>query len=88
MERLNIMSKKLTFAKLNKILISLGFTDVKNYKNNNAVVFKNSTNDSMVVLPLKPPRTFVSAMHLCAVRRILIENNILDKDKFSELVTS
>jgi len=88
MERRNIMSKRLTYAKLKKILINLGFTDLFTYKNNHAVVFKNSANESMIVLPLLSPRTFVSQMHLSAVRRILIENNILDKEKFSRLVSA
>jgi hypothetical protein len=85
-ERRNIMSNRLTYAKLKKILINLGFTDIITYKNNHAVVFKNSANDSMIILPLLSPRAFVSQMHLSAVRRILIENNILDKEKFSRLV--
>jgi len=80
------MSNRLTYARLKKILINLGFTNIMNYKNNHAVVFENSANDSMIVLPLLSPRTFVSQMHLSAVRRILIENNILDKEKFSSLV--
>ena len=88
MERHNIMSNKLTYAKLKKILINLGFSDIFTYKNNHAIVFKNSANDSMIVLPLMSPRTFVSQMHLSAVRRILIENNILDRDKFSRLVSA
>jgi len=82
------MSNKLTYAKLKKILINLGFSDIFTYKNNHAIVFKNSANDSMIVLPLMSPRTFVSQMHLSAVRRILIENNILDRDKFSRLVSA
>jgi len=82
------MSKRLTYAKLKQILINLGFTDIFTYKNNHAVVFKNSANDSMIVLPILSERTFVSQMHLLAIRRILIENNMLDKDKFSRLVSA
>ena len=82
------MSNRLTYAKLKKILISLGFTDITTYQKNHAVVFKKSDNDSIIVLPLLPLSTEVSQMHLSAVRRILLENNILNKDKFSHLVSA
>jgi hypothetical protein len=66
----------------------LGLTDIFTYKNNHVVVLKNSANDSMTVLPLLSPGTFVSQMHMSAVRRILIENNILDKEKLNRLVSA
>jgi predicted RNA binding protein YcfA (HicA-like mRNA interferase family) len=80
------MSDKLTFSKLKRLLINLGFTEITIRKGSH-IVFKNPSHDSIIVLPPFSPQRLVSSRHIAAIRRILIENNILDNNKLSQLLS-
>jgi hypothetical protein len=83
------MSNQLTFAKLKNLLIHLGFTEeIITHQDKQAVVFKNSATEVLIILPRLSPRTLVRQAHLLAVKRILIENNLLDREQFSKLVNA
>jgi hypothetical protein len=82
------MSKRLTFAKLKRFLVKLGFTEITTHPDQHAIVFKNGTQDSLIVLPLLSPRSLVSQMHQAAVRRILLQHNLVDQDQWSQLVNA
>ncbi len=80
------MSNKLTFSKLKKLLINLGFSEITIRKGSH-IVFKNPSHDSIIVLPHFSPQRLVSSRHIAAIRRIIVENNILDNNKFSQLIS-
>jgi len=80
------MSNKLTFSKLKKLLINLGFSEITIRKGSH-IVFKNPSHDSIIVLPPFSPQRFVSSRHIAAIRRIIVENNILDNNKFNQLIS-
>jgi len=79
------MSNKLTFSKLKSLLINLGFSEII-IREGSHIVFKNPSRDSIIVLPPFSPQRLVSPRHIAAVRKILIENNILDNEQFSQLL--
>jgi len=78
------MSNQLTFSKLKKLLINLGFSEITIRKGSH-IVFKNPSYDSIIVLPAFSPQRLVSSRHIAAIKRILIENNILDNNKVRQL---
>lgn len=83
------MSNQLTFAKLKKLLTHLGFTEeIITLQNKRAVVFNNPATETLIILPPLSPRALVSQTHLLAVRRTLIEHNLLDRDQFRQLVNA
>ncbi|MEN8221516.1 MAG: type II toxin-antitoxin system HicA family toxin [Pseudomonadota bacterium] len=81
-----MISNELTFSKLKSLLMDLGFSEVITRESSHTV-FKNPTSDSIIVLPPLSPQQLVSPRHIAVVRRILIENNLLDKNKLSPLIT-
>jgi predicted RNA binding protein YcfA (HicA-like mRNA interferase family) len=84
--RFDMISNELTFSKLKSLLMDLGFSEVITREGSHTV-FKNPTSDSIIVLPPLSPQQLVSPRHIAAVRRILIENNLLDQNQLTPLIS-
>ncbi|MDM8563186.1 type II toxin-antitoxin system HicA family toxin [Candidatus Marithioploca araucensis] len=76
----------MNFFQVKKLLINLGFSEITIRKGSH-IVFKNPSHDSIIVLPPFSPQRFVSSRHIAAIRIIIVENNILDNNKFNQLIS-
>ncbi|NEP62731.1 MAG: addiction module toxin, HicA family [Symploca sp. SIO2G7] len=74
------MSRTITFAELEKLLLKLGFTALPTTGNHQ--VFKHQGSGALVVLPDYLKQAWVDTTHLVAVRRILLEYELLKEESF------
>jgi predicted RNA binding protein YcfA (HicA-like mRNA interferase family) len=80
------MSKQITFADLEKLLLDLGF--VSNPVSGTQQVFVYPDLDILVILPGYNKKDMVHPAHLVSTRKILSENGLMDTDVFNELCSS
>ncbi|NET62430.1 MAG: type II toxin-antitoxin system HicA family toxin [Symploca sp. SIO2E6] len=78
------MSKSITFAELEKWLLKLGFAVLPTTGNHQ--VFKHQGSGELVVLPDYPQQAWVDTTHLVAVRRILLEYELLKEESLDLFV--
>jgi predicted RNA binding protein YcfA (HicA-like mRNA interferase family) len=79
-----MMNKNIQFAELTKFLTKLGFESVKTAGSHQ--VFKHTLSDALIVLPGYHQHADVDIVHLIAVRRILMENDLIDRNSFDSFV--
>jgi predicted RNA binding protein YcfA (HicA-like mRNA interferase family) len=80
------MSKQITFAELEKLLLELGF--VPNPAQGTQQVFVYPDLDVLVVFPGYNKKDTVHPAHLVSTRKILSENGLMDADVFNEICSS
>ncbi|WP_155752734.1 type II toxin-antitoxin system HicA family toxin [Scytonema sp. UIC 10036] len=73
--------RDIKFAELEKLLLSIGFVEVPTTGSHK--VYEYSPLGTLVVLPGYEQQANVRAMHLVAVRKILDENGLMDRDMFT-----
>jgi len=79
-----MISRSITFAELEKWLLKLGFAASPTTGNHQ--VFKHQGSGALVVLPDYPKQAWVNTTHLVAVRRILLEYELLKEESFDLFV--
>jgi predicted RNA binding protein YcfA (HicA-like mRNA interferase family) len=80
------MSKQITFAELEKLLLKLGF--VPNPTQGTQRVFIYSDLKALVVFPGYSKKDVVHPAHLVSTRKVLSENGLMDADAFNEFCSS
>ncbi|MGB6300335.1 MAG: type II toxin-antitoxin system HicA family toxin [Rivularia sp. (in: cyanobacteria)] len=75
------MFKNITFAELKKLLLNNGFQNVPTTGSHK--IFQHLESDTLVVLPSYENERLIDTIHLVAVRRILIENDLIDENSFN-----
>jgi predicted RNA binding protein YcfA (HicA-like mRNA interferase family) len=80
------MTKRVTFADLEKLLLELGF--VRQAVQGSHQVFQYQGQDVLVVLPGYEIQDWVLPTHLVSVRRILAENDLMSLSKFESWIAS
>ncbi len=78
------MLRNIMFTELEQMLLRLGFTSLSTAGSHH--VFQHPSSGALVILPGYDKKAYVDAIHLVAVRRILIENGLIDKSSFSSFV--
>ena len=83
------MIKNILFSELKNFLFNLNFTllPTKGFH----YIFKHSKSDTLIVLPKYQDNAYVDSIHLVAIRRILLENSLIDSrifDNFHEKIVS
>lgn len=73
--------KDVKFAELEQLLLSIGFVEVPTTGSHR--VYEYSPLGTLVVLPGYEQQANVRTMHIVAVRKILHENGLMDKDMFT-----
>lgn len=77
------MSKQITFAELEKILLELGF--IPSPAQGTHQVFKHLNSGTLVILPGYNKQDIVNPAHLVSTRRVLAENGLMNGDVFDGL---
>jgi hypothetical protein len=72
------------YSELEKWLLDLGFSTLPT--SGEQKVFQHSLTKALIVLPNYDAKAFVHVVHLAAVRRILIENGLVNENDFSEFL--
>lgn len=80
------MSKQITFAELEKLLLELGF--VSNPAQGSQRVFVYPDSEILVVFPGYSKKDTVHPAHLISTRKALVENSLMDVDVFNEFCSS
>jgi predicted RNA binding protein YcfA (HicA-like mRNA interferase family) len=80
------MTKALTFAELEKLLLELGF--VRQSVQGTHQVFQYPALGTLVVLPGYKSQDWVHPAHLVSVRRVLAENGLMSTTEFDILTSS
>jgi len=78
------MHRDIIFSKLEKYLLKLGFTTLPTAGSHK--VFQYPSSGALVILPAYEQQVYVHAVHLVAVRRILIENGLIDSNAFDSFL--
>ncbi|BAZ40300.1 hypothetical protein NIES4101_62610 [Calothrix sp. NIES-4101] len=79
-----MMTRDIKFAELEELLLSIGFVEIPTTGSHK--VYEYSPLGTLVVLPGYEQQANVRTMHLVAVRKILDENGLMDKDVFSRFL--
>jgi predicted RNA binding protein YcfA (HicA-like mRNA interferase family) len=74
------MLRSIIFSELEKLLLKVGFTTVPTAGSHK--VFKYPSPGALVILPADEKKACVHSLHLVAVRRILMENGLIDRSAF------
>jgi predicted RNA binding protein YcfA (HicA-like mRNA interferase family) len=83
------MLRNITFTELEELLLRLGFTLEPTAGSHH--VFQYPSSGALVVLPGYEKKAYVDTVHLVSVRRILVENGLIDQiafDSFLEKIPS
>jgi predicted RNA binding protein YcfA (HicA-like mRNA interferase family) len=82
------MLRNITFTELEELLLKLGFTSFPTAGSH--YVFQYPSSGALIVLPGYEEKAYVDAVHLVAVRRILVENGLIDNtfNNFLEKIPS
>ena len=79
-----MMFRNIVFKDLKLLLFNLGFkaipTSGKHY------IFEHPISKALVILPQYEDQAYVDRTHLVAVRRILIENGLIDEVRFDSIL--
>ncbi|KAB8315304.1 type II toxin-antitoxin system HicA family toxin [Tolypothrix campylonemoides VB511288] len=78
------MHRDIIFSELEKYLLKLGFTTLPTTGSHK--VFQYPSSGVLVILPAYDQQAYVHPVHLVAVRRILIENELIDKNAFDSFL--
>ncbi|BAZ23870.1 hypothetical protein NIES4073_47600 [Kalymmatonema gypsitolerans NIES-4073] len=78
------MHRDIIFSELEKYLLKLGFTTLPTAGFQK--VFQYPSSEVLVILPAYEQQAYVHPVHLVAVRRILIENELIDKNAFDSFL--
>jgi predicted RNA binding protein YcfA (HicA-like mRNA interferase family) len=77
------MSKQITFAELEKLLLELGF--IPSPAQGTHQVFKHLNSGTLVILPGYNKQDIVNPAHLVSTRRVLVENSLMNEEAFDAL---
>ncbi len=75
------MYRDIIFNELEKFLLKLGFTTLPTAGSHK--VFQYPSSGALIILPAYEQQAYVHPVHLVAVRRILIENGLIDRNAFN-----
>jgi predicted RNA binding protein YcfA (HicA-like mRNA interferase family) len=78
------MLRSIIFSELEKLLLKVGFTTVPTAGSHK--VFKYPSPGALVILPAYEQKACVHSLHLVAVRRILMENGLIDRSAFDSFL--
>jgi predicted RNA binding protein YcfA (HicA-like mRNA interferase family) len=78
------MLRGIIFSELEKLLLKVGFTTVPTAGSHK--VFKYPSSGALVILPGYEKKAYVHSIHLVAVRRILMENGLIDRSAFDSFL--
>ncbi|NMG21252.1 type II toxin-antitoxin system HicA family toxin [Brasilonema bromeliae] len=78
------MHRDIIFNELEKYLLKLGFTALRTSGSHK--VFQHPSSEALVILPAYEQQAYVHPVHLLAVRRILIENELIDRNAFDSFL--
>jgi predicted RNA binding protein YcfA (HicA-like mRNA interferase family) len=78
------MFRDVMFADLEKLLLKLGFITMPT--TGTQKVFQYPPSAALVILPGYENKAHVHPIHVVAVRRILIENGLIDSSAFDSLL--
>lgn len=78
------MLKDIIFADLEQLLLKVGFTTLPTAGSHK--VFNYPSSRALIILPSYEKNAYVHPVHLVAVRRILIENGLIDSSAFDSFL--
>jgi predicted RNA binding protein YcfA (HicA-like mRNA interferase family) len=78
------MLRGIIFSDLEKLLLKVGFTTLPTAGSHK--VFKYPSSGVLVILPGYKKKAYVHPVHLVAVRQILIEKGLMDKNTFDSFL--
>jgi predicted RNA binding protein YcfA (HicA-like mRNA interferase family) len=78
------MLRNITLTELEDMLLKVGFTRLPTAGSHH--VFQYPSSGVLIVLPGYEKKAYVDVVHLVAVRRILVENGLIDKTAFGSFV--
>ena len=79
-----MMIRDIKFVELEQLLLSIGFVEVPTTGSHK--VYEYSPLGTLVVLPGYEQQANVRTMHLVAVRKILDENGLMNRDVFTSFL--
>lgn len=79
-----MIHRDIIFRELEKFLFKLGFT--ASLTTGSHKVFQYPSSGVLVILPAYEQQAYVHPVHLVAVRRILIENELIDSNAFDNFL--
>ncbi|MDB9523684.1 type II toxin-antitoxin system HicA family toxin [Dolichospermum circinale CS-1225] len=78
------MVRDIQFTDLEKLLFKIGFTKVPTAGSQQ--VYQYPLSGTLVILPAYEQQAYVQPVHLVAVRRILVENELINSNSFNSFL--
>ncbi|OUL35886.1 hypothetical protein BV372_09180 [Nostoc sp. T09] len=78
------MIRNIQFTDLEQLLLKIGFTKVPT--TGSQQVYQSSSSGALIVLPAYEQQAYVQPVHLVAVRRVLIENDLINTNTFDSFL--
>ncbi|MDZ7959213.1 MAG: type II toxin-antitoxin system HicA family toxin [Aulosira sp. DedQUE10] len=78
------MIRNIQFTDLEQLLLKIDFTKVST--TGNQQVYQSSSSGALIILPAYEPQAYVQPVHLVAVRRVLLENGLINMNTFDSFL--
>lgn len=78
------MVKDIPFTDLEQLLFKIGFTKVPT--TGSQQIYQYPLSGNLVILPTYVQQAYVQPVHLVAVRRVLIENGLINTNSFDSFL--
>ncbi|BAZ00645.1 hypothetical protein NIES37_46400 [Tolypothrix tenuis PCC 7101] len=78
------MIRDIQFNELEKLLLNIGFAKVPT--TGNQQVYQSSPSGALIILPAYEQQDYVQSVHLVAVRRVLLENGLINTNTFNRFL--
>jgi len=78
------MVRDIQFTDLEQLLSKIGFTKVPT--TGSQQIYQYPLSGTLVILPAYEQRAYVQPVHLVAVRRVLVENGLINSNSFDSFL--
>jgi predicted RNA binding protein YcfA (HicA-like mRNA interferase family) len=78
------MVRDIQFTDLEQLLLQIGFTKLQT--TGSQQVYQYPSSGTLVILPAYEQQAYVQPVHLVAVRRILVENGLINTNTFDSFM--
>jgi predicted RNA binding protein YcfA (HicA-like mRNA interferase family) len=78
------MVKNIQFIDLEELLVKIGFSKIPT--TGSQQIYKDSQSGTLIVLPPHDQQAYVQPVHLSAVRRVLVENGLINENTFDSFL--
>ncbi|OUL19572.1 hypothetical protein BV378_32665 [Nostoc sp. RF31YmG] len=78
------MLRNIQFTDLEQLFLKIGFTKVPIARSQQ--IYQSSSSGALIILPAYEQQEYIQSVHLVAVRRVLLENGLINSNTFDSFL--